>query len=639
MNQQPPDDPNQHLQGPLQDDGQTVPIFLLLPPEQPLQNPLPPQHSNVWQRYRSAHLKIRLGIGCSLLLVLALLFSLLVVTLSGGDIQSIFSRLTAPFNQVPGKPGATTPYPGQFQPPRQHFESPFPSPVGTLSPLPPTQITADFASRQNHAYPLSNNLLGLNGLNHISRNSQLLSYLAPAHLNLVRVSVDMTATFPTPASVSPQQQNWSVLDTLMGLIQAQGLHPILIVSYSPAWLQPQNNPCNQAGGDPSHVKPTSLQNGNDVGIQLWGTLAAQVVAHMDQKFPSIHPEYEIWNEPDGVTFLCEPASDPNADQTRLTTYKAIFAVAAARMKQQAQQDGVQIHVGGPALAVPRIRASTWIPALVNDPTTAPYIDFISYHNYHGGNQGDTWASLLASTQDPNSGVAAIFEYVSSAVRNGRQPNAQSTPIYIDEYSTNVGTPDCCRNDRTFGPLWNAVFVIDLLNSVNDTQSANGPAQAPVGGLTYFTATEPPPSNEFCLFGTWNAAMDCSLNGQIQPYPQYYLYQLLGDPRFLDITNNGYVISAPVVKATGLITCAFYSNTKDSMLFINTGATAYTQMTVGLQNPGGRQAATVASVYTLNAANPQIATQQMPASAFASGSIATINIPPYSIVALSLPVIG
>ncbi|HET7641548.1 MAG TPA: hypothetical protein VFK47_22750, partial [Ktedonobacteraceae bacterium] len=351
---------------------------------------------------------------------------------------------------------------------------------------------------------------------------------------------------------------------------------------------------------------------------------------MDQKFPSVHPYYEIWNEPDGTTFLCVAASDPNPDQTRLTEYKAIYAAAAPRMKQQAQQDHMLIRVGGPALAVPRTRASTWLPALLNDPSTAPYIDFISYHYYHAGQQGDTWDSLLAQTQDSINGVAGVFEHVASIVRSGKQPNAQSTPIIIDEYNTNTHLPDCCRNDRTFGPLWNALFVADLLNTVNATGSPYGPAQATVGGLAYFAVSEPPPGNEFCLFGVWNNAMDCATNGIVQPYPQYYAYRLLSDPHFLDITNHGYITAQPLVKAAGLVVSAFYTNTRDDMLIVNVGGTAYSALTVGFKNPGLTQPG--AFVYTLNSANPQIGTKALSLSAVIGGYVATINVPAYSTVA-------
>jgi len=493
-------------------------------------------------------------------------------------------------------------------------------------------ITVDFSSRQNHAHPIGNTIFGVNGFSKVKSNSQLLNYLGTTHMKLERISVNMPGMFPTPASVNPQQQNWAVFDLSMTTIQAQGLQPILTLEFSPSWLQPQINSC--PGVDPSHVYPTSIKNGTNIGPSLWGALAAQVVAHIDSKFPTVHPYYEIWNEPDGVTFLCVPSSNPNPDQTRLTEYKAIYAAAVLHMKQQAQQDHMLIKVGGPALAVPRLHASTWLAALVNDPTIAPNIDFISYHNYFRIRHADTWSNTLGLMQDPTAGVAALFENVSSIVQKGKQPNAQSTPIFLDEYNTTTSLTDCCRNNKTFALLWNALFVTDLLNSVNDTSSPYGPAHSFPSGLAYFSVVpETPTASQFCLFGTWNSAMNCAQNGSIQPYPQYYTYRLLSDSRFLDITNSGYITNAVSVKTAGLVVSGFYTSTKDDVLIVNTSGTAYSQLTISLQNPGLVQPKS--SVFTLNQGNPQISTSPITLSGGSGGYTATINVPAYSTVALSL----
>jgi Glycosyl hydrolases family 39 len=591
-------------------------------PAQPFTAPLAlRKRPTLWQSYRAAPRRVHIATGGILLLVFCLIF----LSIGTVVVEKIYKNSQTP-----------TPTPISLRPHTSATASSTAllTPTAQLPPFPSTTIAIDFSLRANTSYPIASNLVGLNGLNKISTNSQLLTYLGPSHINLARVSVDMPAVFPTAASVSPQQQSWGQLDRVMAVIQAQGLQPILTIAYSPTWLQPGNNPCNGIG-DPSHIYPTYMKNGTDSGLTEWGILAQQVVAHMDRAFPNIHPFYEIWNEPDGTTFLCVAANNPNADQTRLTEYAAIYAAGATRMKQQAQQDHTFIRVGGPALAVPRTRAATWLPALLNNPKTAPYMDFISYHYYHAGQQGDTWSSLLAQTQDPVNGVAGVFEHVSSIVRVGKQPGAQSTPILIDEYNTNTNLPDCCRNSQTFGSLWNALFVADLLNAVNDIKSPFGPAQAPVGGLAYFTATEPPPGNEFCLFGAWNSSMNCSMNGSIQPYPQYYAYQLLSDPRLLDITNHGFITTPPLVKAAGLVVASFYTNTKDDILIVNMGATPYSALTLGFKNPGLIQPH--AFIYTLNQDNPQIGTKTLPLSAVMSGYVATITVPPYSTVALSLTV--
>lgn len=586
------------------------------------------KRATLWQRYKSAPRRVHV-----LIILCASLSVLLIVSLTDPGIENIIYKTFLPHtSSSPSSPLSLHPHTGET-PGAEGTVLPGATP--DLVPFPPTSLAVDYASRANSSFALAANLVGLNGINRIYNNGQLMNYLGPSHINLVRVSVDMPVTFPTAASASPQQQSWSQFDQLMSTIQAQGMQPILTIAYLPTWLEPRNDPCNGIGADPSHTFPTFLKNGTDIGSTEWGMLAAQVVAHMDHSFPGIHPDYELWNEPDGTTFLCVASNNPNQDQTRLTEYESLYAAAAPLMEQQAQQDGMTIRIGGPALAVPRTRASTWLPALLDNPATAPYIDFISYHYYHAGQQGDTWSTLLTTTQDPVNGVAGIFEQVSAIVRSGRQPNPAATPIFIDEYNTNTGLPDCCRNDRSYGSLWNSLFVADLLNTVYDIHSPFGAAQAPIGGLTYFAASEPPPGNEFCLFGTWDSAMDCAFNGNIQPYPQYYAYQLLSDPRYLDITNHGFLTAQPLVKTAGLLVLGFYTATRDDVLIVNTGATSYTGLSLGLKNTAISATATGASVYTLNQANPQIGTQALPLQAVIGGYVATINVPAYSTVALSL----
>ncbi len=482
-------------------------------------------------------------------------------------------------------------------------------------------ITADYSTRQNTSHPISSHFAGMNGFSKIQGNAQIYGYLSPSHFDLMRVSVDMVGTFPAAG-----QQNWAQLDSLMGAIQAQHVQPILTIGYTPTWLQPSSNPCGLAS---SHVLPTS--------VSAWGQLAAAVVAHMDTTFPAVHPLYELWNEPDGMTFLCVPPADPNPDQTRLSEYKQIYAAAAPLMKQQAQRDGTTIQIGGPALAVPKARAALWFPALVSDPAIAPYLDFITFHDYqNGGTQGDNWTTFLAGTQNATTGQAAIYEQIASYVRKGIQPNATRTPIYDDEYNTNTGLPNSARNDPTYAPLWNSLILVDLLNTIYDTASVYGAAQQPIAGVTYFVSTQPPPGNEFCLFGTWNSAMDCTAGNT--PYPQYYAYQLFTDPKFLDITNTGFMATSVTSTKPGVLATAFATATKDSIVMVNTSATAYPSVTVGFQNPGTVQNST-ATVFSLNQSNPMISSIQIPIVASGNGYTTQVILPAFSTVAVSLPASG
>ena len=510
----------------------------------------------------------------------------------------------------------------------------------TVQPGLAGNITVDFGSRQNHNHPISSNLFGIGGLGF---NDTMAGPLHQAGFKVVRIGRDLETIFPTAASATdPAQQNWTKFDELMTILANQGFQPLITLSYTPPWLQPQNqtpplpNPCltNSQKVPSSHIKPTFIVNGVDEGPTKWGEIAAQVVAHIDQKFPTVKPLYEIWNEPNGTKYLCVADNDPNAKQIRLTQYKAIYAAAGPLMRQQAARDHVSIEIGGPALANIKVFATTWIPALVNDPTIAPYLDFISYHHYIGTKDKDMVTGGLAAVQDISTGAASEYEYIASVVRAGRQPNARSTPIYIDEYNagndSSSGDVGSFRNSQKYGALWNTLFVADLLNTVIDTRSSHGAAQSLPTDLTYFTASNPPPG-EFCMFGDYDGSMDCSYSANSKPYPAYYAYLLLGGSNYLDITNGGYVANS--VSGSGqLVVSGFYTKAKDDILIVNPTGQNYSP-TVLAQNPGSVK--DTASLYILNEANLQISTQQITLSSGSNGYSVTVSVPAYSTVAIAL----
>ena len=214
-----------------------------------------------------------------------------------------------------------------------------PTATGTQQPTLPASaadITVDFANRQNTAYPIPSTFLGTGGvgLGLIVDNNQGNAVLqANFHLSKLGDYDFMSQIFPTAASVTnSSQQNWSHFDAEMILAANYHMLPMISLEYTPGWLQPQNqsppqtNPCLTYNPPFSahSVKPMYLVNGQDQGPQMWGKLAAMVVAHVDQKFSQSHALYEIWNQPDGSQFLCAPKNDQNADQDRLTYYRAIY---------------------------------------------------------------------------------------------------------------------------------------------------------------------------------------------------------------------------------------------------------------------------------------------------------------------------
>ncbi len=517
-----------------------------------------------------------------------------------------------------------------------------PTPTPTIPAS--AQITSDFGSRLSTKYPISNQFLGMNAGNFLGTIDQASSYLHQANFQQIRMATDFPTIFPTPASATdPTQQSWFGFDQQLQRIIQQGFHPILTLAYSPTWMQPQNqNPAQpnycllssdpRAQTFPSHVKPAYMVNGVDKGIAKWALMAAQVVAHMDKTYPKLNPYYEIWNEPDGVRYMCTANNDPNPQNTKWTYYRPIYAAAAPQMKAQAQKDNMSIKVGGPALAYPRGHSKFWFPLFVNEPTIAPYIDFISYHQYSAA---DTWdgtkPALLTLMQVPPFSVANQYEYISSVIHAGKQPNAKTTPIYIDEFNTDDTATHCCRYNATYGPLWTSLFVADMLNSVNDTGAQYGPALAVPSAILYYAQSSS--TDGFCLLGD-PIRMNCAVTSNMKPYPPYYALDLLCGSNYLGITNGGYVAGPATTNAPGIVISDVYTSSKDDILIVNSSGHSYTQVTVFVQNPGSIQ--TTASLYTLNQANPTIGSQQVTLSSTGNGGYkVTISLPADSTVALSM----
>jgi hypothetical protein len=318
----------------------------------------------------------------------------------------------------------------------------------------------------------------------------------------------------------------------------------------------------------------------------------------------------------------------------------MLAAAAPQMKQQASKDGVQIKIGGPSLVYALQKHLTmWFPALLTDPSIYPYIDFITYHRYLFGSSFNGGSnSLVVNAQDPLLGVAAQYEQVANAVHAGKQPNAATTPIYLDEYSINPCYPNVCRNDPIYSPLDNGLFLMDLLNSVNDTKSSFGAAKALPAGLAFYSWNIP--LQNLCMFAALDAKMDCGMKGgTIQPYPDYFPYDLLGGTNYLDITNSGYVANAASAKPAGVYVTGFYSRSLDSVAIINATSSDYQTLHVYFQNPG-QVSVSQANIYTIafNASNPgnsisSARVNLVPVSG--GGFMATVHLPPNTMIGISV----
>jgi len=473
---------------------------------------------------------------------------------------------------------------------------------------PPSQptVSADFGNRADFAHRIPAGGFGIN----------LAALKDPNSLDQIRQAgiTESRKIAEIPVVYATTTPNWDSLDWNMSLAQSTGLHPLIVLAYTPSWLQPTQGPC---AGVPT-VPPT------DIG--RWAQIAASYVAHLDKTFPGLVKNFEIWNEPNLQQSFCV-ADDQDA--TRLKQYLPLYAAAASAMRAQADTDGAKIRIGGPGVYF-RYRADEWVSALLSDSSTAPNVDFVSYHLYLTGadqiHQGMQWSDLYSITQSSTQGELFYHLNIETVVRNGKQPRPWATPIYLTEYNDNPNFEhDCCRNDPTFAPLWNSVVVANFLNS------AYAGAKHVPAKLFYFAGNA---GAYMCIAGTWNPNMDCDPT-ILEPYPQFYAFKLFADSGHLGLSQGGYlaVSVSPGSTQDGLMATAFYTPAKDAIVIINPTGTSYPSVQVtanrsGLSSPTGTQ-------FLLNQDHPRIAHQPVTLSKISGGYAATISIPAYSTVAVTL----
>jgi len=459
-------------------------------------------------------------------------------------------------------------------------------------------VSADFGGRTASTPVVPSGILAVNGVGSSLSDPGTINTVTSAGLTGTRIWIELDQVYATSTP------NFNYVDKYLTSAQNNGLQPIAVMSGTPSSLGAQV--CSA----PSNVS------------QL-GQMAAAVVAHIDQKFPGVVQDYEIWNEPDNTATLC--VSDATA---RRNTYVSMFGAMASAMHAQAKADNQTIRTGGPVLS-DLSQASTWLPALLNNASTSPYVDFVSFHLYITGqnelNAGQQWPDLYASSQSGVSGLIYFYNKIESLVRAGKQPNAATTPIYITEFNTNwVPAIDHLRNDPTYGPLWNSLFLTDMLNV-----GYNGAKALPTR-LAYFMSS----GKYFCLVGQWNADMDCN-PASYDPYPQYYAFKLFASPSYLNLQAGAKMAAwvSPGSTKAGLSATAFYTDAADSIVITNPTSTAYKAVPVSINNPGITSA--TGTMYLLNSSNPQITTGSLTLSLSGSTYNTTVDVPAYSTVAVSL----
>jgi hypothetical protein len=474
-----------------------------------------------------------------------------------------------------------------------------------------SNVSVDFGSRATTLHAIPADFFGAERLDSMHN---------AADLDLVKAGGISYARFYAliPTVFKTSTPNWGPIDANISKISAGGVSVMLQIYQTPPWLQPTTSSCG-SGGLSTNAMPTD--------VNAWGQMAAEYVKHMDATFPNVNIDYEIWNEPNTQALCLPPAQ-------RMAAYMKLYAAAAPLMRNQAKADGRTSHVGGPGTAGYQ---NAWVQAILADPVISKNIDFMSYHQYlfsskEVGAQWDTYNGVMSvdqKTQNDGADPLNTYIFASHTVAAGSQPQGKNLPIFNTEYNMNWAfAKDCCRNDFTYSPVWNGLYIAEVLNSVY-VGAANVP-----GHMVYFAANAHP---YFCLIGEYNANMDCTypLGSVPQPYPEYFLYQLMGATKYLGLQNGGFMAKSisPPTLGNGLVVTAFNTANQDAIVLVNPTAYTFTDMPINAVNTG--LTSPVATLYQIvNGQSIQSSTLSLQLQSGTSYST-TVTIGPHSVQAIAL----
>jgi Glycosyl hydrolases family 39 len=471
-------------------------------------------------------------------------------------------------------------------------------------------VAVDFGSRSGTQHVVPAHLFGAERMNSM-HNTADLDLVKAAGFNYARMYAGIAQVFANSSTPS-----WGAIDGAVQSVGANGTHIMLQVYQSPKWLQPSPNSCGTANA--ANALPTDFEQ--------WAGLAVQLVKHMDTKYPGIVTDYEIWNEPN-TTALCATSAN------KMNDYINLYKTAAPLMRAQIKADNSTARVGGPSTAGMQ---SAWVNAMLADPTASENIDFMSYHDYmfsssQLGAQWDTYngvTSVYQKTQNTGNGPMDVYLYATRLIAAGKQPQGKNLPIYNTEYNLNWDyAKNCCSNDFTYSPVWNALYISDVLNSVY-VGAPNTPQH-----MVYFAATAPP----FCLVGTIDTNMDCAYpsGSSPRPYPQYFLYQLLGGTSYLGLQNGGFMAQsiAPGTLGNGLVVTAFYTTNLDAVVLSNPTGETLSNVPVNISNTGMTSAS--GTLYQIvNGESIESSSLSLQSTGGTSYST-SVTLSPYSVQAISI----
>jgi hypothetical protein len=139
-------------------------------------------------------------------------------------------------------------------------------------------------------------------------------------------------------------------------------------------------------------------------------------------------------------------------------------------------------------------------------------------------------------------------------------------------------------------------------------------------------------------------MDCAYNmttlSADVPYPQYYAYQLIS--ALVGVSQGGFLSKppSPPIDQAGIAVTGFYTtgaSASDAVVITNPTKISYSFITVNLLNAfTTAPSATNATLYTLNPANPHIASQSLLLTISGNGFTVKVAVPAYSVLGISVP---
>lgn len=244
----------------------------------------------------------------------------------------------------------------------------------------------------------------------IAGNAQVAGYDEPAldgymaqvvaaGASWVRLDVDWSVAEPAPG-----QFDWSAADRVVNAATAHGLHPLLLLAYSPAWARPRGS----ASTD-SHAYPA-----DPAAFGAFARAAAE-------RYGDRANAWEVWNEPNLVQFFAPKPDVAIYAGLLRAAYTAIHAI---------QPDAVVIS-GGLAPAVDNgtnIAPPTFIDRLYQQGANR-YLDAVGMHPY-------TYPVLPA---DPRSAGYNAFQRMQLLRATMVAGGDAGKKIWITEFGAPTGT--------------------------------------------------------------------------------------------------------------------------------------------------------------------------------------------------------